>query len=542
MDEKRLNIEAPLLSVRRSAASQKTSDKKHILLYPKSDSTMHQRTEPVAVPFNWENILGRSKSKEPPVTPTPTFNKETEDERRGSKGNDVDNAYSDALDTMSPPESVLMSCGVSGMSGLELDNSNANKSGTFHTDQKNRDFMMNRFLPAAKAMTLQVPEFASRMQSVVMEQAREVNRSFREQKKLLLKNYISDIIQSSNQCETEEESEDDKHDSANASAKGCGLLPQLHIKNSLCLLNPVPGMKLRNIVPMSSSAYEVAKPNKGSHVRSYSPAPVVKKAIDAIYKNKSSSEAASMDIREVRKKWMSQSCRFTYNSGESQQQERLSPFRRSRAAAAGVSPCRSRPQYPLRGAKVLSDFREAENISRSNRYLNFQSRSHGIGNNQENNSTVEKTLYIDSASTVKLKQSSSSHSFSPESCPHGRQLQGLEEKNMLDSDITNKQIVIADGYSENDVGESVLCPLPPPLPKSPSESWLWRALPLVSVRNPLHHSNLSTHSQSISQDSHTTPGNNTKWETIVKTSKLHDDHVRYSQEIITTHRSQRLKS
>lgn len=212
-----------------------------------------------------------------------------------------------------------------------------------------------------------------------------------------------------------------------------------------------------------------------------------------------------MDTREVRKKWMSQSCRFNYNSGESQQQDRLSPFRRSRTASSGVSPCRSRPQY----------------ISQSSRYLNFQTRSHG--NNQDNNSAVEKTLYIDSASTVKL--SSSSHSFSPESSQNGKELQALEEKNMLDSDSNNKQIVIASGGSS----ESVLCPVPPPLPKSPSESWLGRALPLVSVRNTLHHSNLSNLYQSINHDSDTTSSNDTKWETIVKTSNLHDDHVRYSQ-------------
>ncbi|XP_028794870.1 uncharacterized protein LOC114750433 isoform X2 [Neltuma alba] len=441
MDEKRLNIEAPLLSVRRSAASQKTLDKKHILLYPKSDSTMQQLAEPVTVPLNWENILGRSKPKEPPVAQSPTWSKETEDERRRTNGNDDDddNVYSDAVDTISPPESVLMNCSVSGMSGLELNSYNANKSGTFHTDQKIRDFMMNRFLPAAKAMTLQVPEYASRKQSVVVEQAREINRSFREEKKLLLKNYISDIIQSSNQCETEEESEDDKYDSANGSAKG-----------------------------------------------------------------------------------------------ESQQQDRLSPFRRSRTAAAGVSPCRSRPQYPLRGAKLLCDSREAENISQSSRYLNFQSRSHG--NNEESNSTVEKTLYIDSASTVKLL--SSSHSFSPEASQDGKELQALEEKKAMDSDTNNREIVIADSNSS----ESVLCPVPPPLPRSPSESWLWRALPLVSGRNPLQQSNLSNHSQSIYQDSHTTSSNNTKWETIVKTSNLHNDHARYSQEIIASNKSHRLKS
>lgn len=282
MDEKRLNIEAPLLSVRRSAtlpssteAKRNTLEKRHTLPYPKSDLTLHHLTKPASVPFNWEHFPGRSKgNKEPPITPT--HNEEKEHEKRGTVTNvDDDDVYSDALDTMSLSGSYFMNCSVSGISGIESDHLNANKSGTFNTDPKTRDFMINRFLPAAKAMTLQPPQYASRNQSIAVEQPREVNRSFREEKKLLLKKHISDILQNS-KGESEDEGDDHHYDSPNVTAKGCGLFPQLRIKNSLCLLNPLPAMKMKNQVPMSSS-YDVAKPNKGSHVRSYSPAPAVKK-------------------------------------------------------------------------------------------------------------------------------------------------------------------------------------------------------------------------------------------------------------------------
>ncbi|KAF7803318.1 uncharacterized protein G2W53_042429 [Senna tora] len=566
MDETRLNIEAPLLSVRRCSSTsisepkRNTLDKRHTLPYPKSDLTitLNQFTEPITVPFNWEHIPGRSKrNNDPPILHQGT--------KRGSSsnGDDDDDVFSDALDTMSPSQSFFMNCSVSGISGIELDNINATKSRTLDADSKSRDFMMDRFLPAAKAMTLQpLPQYAAasssssrKQQCVAVEQPREVdNRSnIREEKKLLLKKHISDILQKSSHCESEDDDGDDHHEYADVSAKGCGLFPQLRIKNSLCLLNPIPVMKIRNQFPLVSSnsnSLEVVKvkPNKGSHVRSYSPAPAVKKAIDAIYKNKSSCESVSRDIGEARKKWISQSCRFS-SSGETQQQGRLSPFRRSRAAAAaaGVSPSRIRPQYPFRGARLAGESREAEN-NQSDR-LNFHSKGHEIGNStiqENNNSAVEKTLYIDTASTVKL---SSSHSYSMDTMvekEHNSTLESSEEKNMLDSDINNKQIVIVDDDNSGGSGGvgSGLCPLPPPLPKSPSESWLWRALPLVSVRNPLMHSNVGAYSQSKSlQDCFTTSGNNTKWETIVKTSNLHDDHVRYSQELITTHHiSQHLKS
>jgi hypothetical protein len=86
-----------------------------------------------------------------------------------------------------------------------------------------------------------------------------------------------------------------------------------------------------------------------------------------------------------------------------------------------------------------------------------------------------------------------------------------------DSDPNKKQIVLANNS-----------PLPPPLPKSPSESWLWRALPITSFKNSLLHSNQRNQSHAKRNDSNTT-SSNVKWETIVKTSNLSHDHVRFSQ-------------
>jgi hypothetical protein len=86
-----------------------------------------------------------------------------------------------------------------------------------------------------------------------------------------------------------------------------------------------------------------------------------------------------------------------------------------------------------------------------------------------------------------------------------------------DSDPNKKQIVLANNS-----------PLPPPLPKSPSESWLWRALPITSFKNSFLHSNQRNQSHAKRNDSNTT-SSNVKWETIVKTSNLSHDHVRFSQ-------------
>lgn len=74
---------------------------------------------------------------------------------------------------------------------------------------------------------------------------------------------------------------------------------------------------------------------------------------------------------------------------------------------------------------------------------------------------------------------------------------------------------------------SVISSQPPPLPKSPSESWLWRTLPSVSSKKLLAGSNLGNKLYHKPQSPRTSAS--TKWETIVKSSNLRHDHVRYSE-------------
>ncbi|KAL5175399.1 hypothetical protein HKD37_08G021611 [Glycine soja] len=622
MDERKLNIDAPLMSVRRSfgispsltEANKKILEKPQTLPHYKSDTALDQVTEPVAVPFNWEHIPGRPKDydgsePQPPtqasITPTLPPGKSTnvakqslekepnvannfrpssisnslrekidcDKEHKDEKINKVEDnddydddsdIYSDALETLSPTEPMSMNCSLSGVSGL--DNVDENRCGTSSTDKQAHDFMMSRFLNAAKAMTIQPPQYASfrKQQPVLAEQPREFIKLVPEQKKSFVNRHITDIVPYTGQCqeeEEEEESDDETNDYANNSAKGCGLFPRLCVRNSLCLLNPVPGTKMGNQFPLYS-AYEVVKPDKSSHIRSHRPAPAIKKAWDAINKSKlsSSSRAASPDKKDVRKKWTSESSRYNY-SGELKQLGRLSPFRRSRAASAGVSPFRSKPQPPFPGAKLLGDSEQADNNHSGK--LKFPNRGHasiqevlsqGAKKSYSFGSlSVEKTLYIDTASTVKSSCSSSRSLGSTivvgkdrnslvDSFRDMKHLEALEENldsqvlnsvdansptlsSMLhlmakedkaerlaadqeinqesmslqlvpssfdkDAEINNQQIVVVDDSGKVD-NEYVLHPLAPPLPKSPSESWLCRALPLVSSKNSFPHSNQGT--------------------------------------------------
>lgn len=353
MSERRLNINAPLMSVRRNSATspslteakKKILEKRHTLASYKSEMALDQVTEPVAVPFNWEHIPGRCKGggntgsevlqippKNAKIAPIPRLppgksvksgnqkdsvvdknfslsnksksfsgylvklecDREREAEKRiesrryhvKEKENDYDdNAYSDAVETLSHlTESFSVNCSVSGVSGLDHDNLDSKRFGTFSTDQQTRDFMMNRFLPAAKAMTLQPSQYSSKKQSVLVEQQpRDVNKLIQNAKKP----FVTDIVPYTG-IHQEEESEDEDEDkdegevyvnddSDNVLSKGCGLIPNLQLRNSLSMLNPAAGMKMKNQVALPSSACEVVKPNKRSHIRSFSPIPAVKK-------------------------------------------------------------------------------------------------------------------------------------------------------------------------------------------------------------------------------------------------------------------------
>ena len=236
MEEKQLNFNRPLLSVRRYSATTVSSEaddkrktaKSQAKLPPlptyKSELKSGPVRNPGTVPFVWEKIPGRPKDesipknhapegplvapKLPPgriskvkkqgldkvskdtskiATQSQTGNalsssqtisaverkvgikdetsKELNEERSSSE--DGDATYLDALDALSRTESAYLNCSVSGISGL--DGPDIIPSGTFATDPQTRDFMMGRFLPAAKAMASETPHNAPRKQPVARE-------------------------------------------------------------------------------------------------------------------------------------------------------------------------------------------------------------------------------------------------------------------------------------------------------------------------------------------------------------------------------------
>jgi hypothetical protein len=203
-------------------------------------------------------------------------------------------------------------------------------------------------------------------------------------------------------------------------------------------------------------------------------------------------------MHEARKKWTSESKRYNAYSGELNQISRISSFRRSgaAAAAAGVSSFRGRPQSQAKNNQI--------------RKLKFPSQGHES---------------FQEAQSQGSKRSSNSRNLSMEIGQESMSLQLVQSSFDKGTKFNNnKQIVVVDdGLGKSDA-KSVMHLLSPPLPKSPSESWLCRALPLVSLKNQSVYSSRGIQSHAVKRIGYSRASSYSKWETIVKTSNLHHDH------------------
>ncbi|KAG5235071.1 Polyadenylate-binding protein [Salix suchowensis] len=698
MEQRRLNLNAPLLSVRRFSNTATTSDgaqtkklensrfnRRHTLPLYKPDASLDQVTEPVAVPFHWEQIPGKAKDdsletlklpEEASVTPgisrrtlmdavkhhkdasvtqtnprgrvldlvknhnetkpryrsvsmskikayssddrvnKSSFSGEVANEKAGLDSNDDDDVYSDALETLSPKDSISMNCSATGLSGFDVPP--VKPPGTFSTDRQTRDFMMSRFLPAAKAMAMEPAHHASRKQPMAVESSRQITKVVHENRtpppnksqRFIIPHYDQDIEEK----ESEDECDGYENSGHLLSTKACGWFPRLCFKNSVGLLNPIPGLKLRTQVSMSSTI-DVEKLSRATSSRSYSQT-VKKHFKDAANKLKQDTGGQPPKLLEVENKLSCASNRFIYAS-DRQTMSRTSPFRRSAGTspfrrAGCVSPRRNEvPQSSFRGREFPGNPKEAEDLraKRLNLYKgNSKSQELSSYNGSRRGSrpaspVVEKTLYVDTIHKAGiLFPDSRSSSFNEyvdsakrdfkaplksreikEAAAEEHSFQDAEGLNFLEgeSKLEKKFFGSADADSAslsdkanmmNEQSKALVCisaasdgnvnsydeqisiendkgkvknsifqtPLPPILPRTPSESWLRRTLPSISSQNPLSHSYRGTSFQSKWQDPKMS-STDTKWETIVKSSYLRQDHVRYSEELIP-HASEHSKS
>ncbi|KAL4328149.1 uncharacterized protein LOC107630026 isoform X1 [Arachis ipaensis] len=313
MEEKQLDFNQPLLSVRRfsstvvaseSDSKRKTNKSSAPKLPPlpvyKSELKSGPVSNPGTVPFVWEKSPGRPKEegksetlllerhvitpKLPPgraskveqkdsdkvpkatlvtqsgigssisssqscsssdnkVTTKHESIKEIIQEKTSSGSDDGDEIYQDAIDTLSRTESFFMTCSISGLSAW--DEQEVQPSTSFSADQQARDFMIGRFLPAAKAMASETSQvqYTSKKPVVMKEQPRLVKKVVNGEKPRPLnpkwQNVMPHYAQNIGREESEYES-DDNDIAENFAPKVCGLFPRF------CLLNPMPGLRMED--------------------------------------------------------------------------------------------------------------------------------------------------------------------------------------------------------------------------------------------------------------------------------------------------------
>ncbi|KAK8971378.1 hypothetical protein KSP40_PGU021672 [Platanthera guangdongensis] len=299
MQDTRLDLEAPLLSVRRHSAqpagNPSTKPEQTAAMKPLKPSwrpafpfyNSELKSGPVrnprVVPFVWEQEPGQPKASPdsrhrpapaPPFPPgrTPNdrepnlifqdseirqVNKPTETPATVASAESVKveegDYFSNAGETLSCTESFFMNCSVSGISDV------VEVSGTISTDPPARTLMMERFLPAAQAMadssTQCPPRKPSKMGNRFENGEHELRRSPQPYQHLpnFVARYPCHEIDSV-------EGDDDEYDNnfevnEHFTSKACGLLPRLCLKSSFCLLNPISGMKVgcRRPIPRATS-------------------------------------------------------------------------------------------------------------------------------------------------------------------------------------------------------------------------------------------------------------------------------------------------
>ncbi|KAG5231875.1 DUF688 domain-containing protein [Salix suchowensis] len=634
MEKKQLDFNQPLLSVRRFSSTASTKEAK---IKRKSDGAPSKippppvykpelksgpLRNPGTVPFVWERSPGRPKDESkpqtralqrPPAAPKLPpgrildaqqqasvkvlkalnwLTNETQGDiyreaikdasSSGSEGGDE--AYADALDILSRSESFFLNCSISGVSGL--DGPDLKPSGAFFTDHHGQDFMMARFLPAAKAMASETPPCFTRKQPAVQEVPRQMAKATGVERRPLNRCSPKNIPNYA-QADSVEDSEDEDHDSDgpdHPSLKLCGLLPQLCSQNSLCFMNPVLGMRKQGQEPISSvfttkfGSSNAASRNVTAHERQRNAMHEKRESIKFACKT----ENKRPDESSARKGWHSKvaspnDSQFPRSVHEEQRCAEA-PDKCRNSGASDFIPCE-------KGSTIFRELLANESIE-------WESASAV--------SVAEKTLYIDSMHTVKPQNSNLS---SPEArglsecSKDGVEIlvknREIEETDYVNSTILDSKHLSADednlqvsntlispkvdkdgkvDLEDNKLGsfesshvctqdssgevagdgkvdlESQLCRklrneessagcntqllLPPPLPKSPSESWLKRTLPILSSRNSSSRSPLGMHLHSRVQASKTL-SIDPKWETIVRTTNVQHGHLRFSEELLT---------
>ncbi|XP_061357913.1 uncharacterized protein LOC133302183 [Gastrolobium bilobum] len=616
MEEKQLNLNQPLLSVRRFS-SKVTSETDHkrktgnsLARFPSYKSEL--KSGPVRnagnVPFIWEKTPGRPKDEsklqtqaveQPPMTPNPPpgrvsktkqqdsdivskgasvtemrtgstvsnsksvasldkkvtkheSSKEEIQEKKSSDSDDGDEVYLDALDTLSRTESFLMSSTVSVLSGW--DDQEVQPSGSFSSDQQARDFMIDRFLPAAKAMTSEPPQYASKKPLVGQEQQKQLkkvvsierSRPLNQHRPKALPHYTQDIGREGSKNES-----DDCSGSENYTPTACGLFPRF------CLLNTIPGSRMEDKV-QSSAVHGMQGNSNASRIKTtkeHAKTPYYrKKKLDSLCGF--TEEKEILDFHEKSKHSTDLHGRGCSKLLACASYE--SPIVEKTLYVDSVHKVKSQTNHRGDGFESLRRDSGINNIpsidsllessngmpmEMTNLSKKIDSEKQGLTKPGNRGCDLDQDLVvISSPKVVECKkidlesQVSSSQKNSEADLKSQQAAKLIHQESTLCSskvggdekiDLESQCIMKLDHQETSDTSYFEL-PLALPSLKAPSESWLKRTLPTITSRNMPSRSNLAAYIYALSQPAKTA-SLYPKWETIVKPSHVHHGHLHFPE-------------
>ncbi|KAK6134321.1 hypothetical protein DH2020_031944 [Rehmannia glutinosa] len=458
LEDKKLNLNQPILSVRRySHKADKTKTDNTlpaILRRPlySSDPKSSPVTNPGSVPFHWEQIPGQPKEHMKPQTrkcdgPSPDENirdfcKETTEESKS-----CDEAFIDALDTLSRIESFLF------YTSMSCDDLDAKVSGSFSTDSQTREN-----LPEKQSVVRQQPRLKMKIVNRKKPGGLQNRPSF-------AKRYFH--YHHSKEKEGGSDKDCDQHENL---ISNCGLRPRFCLKSSVCLVNPVPVMSLRTRV--------ITSPANGKQSKS---SPVDKIQTAELKENKNSSKINEKDIFGAPEE--------TKHAGIKGSGSRWKGFKTFQELLADE----------VFEKTVYVDTGRKSNCMRSS-YPNEQDT--GEEYNETNTKRMDEMhvtdTFLDDFKNLNVANKSGDDHFNIVSSPIDKS-NGKGEMEILKSfgenqdSTTTENIQEAEkeatknvekqlprsitlGSSHKKYSETLV---PPPLPKSPSDSWLSRTLPSI---------------------------------------------------------------
>ncbi|XP_058773949.1 uncharacterized protein LOC131648183 [Vicia villosa] len=255
MEKKQLNLNQPLLSVRRftstiASESDKYTDNSSAKLSYLASYKSELSSGPVrnagAVPFQWEKTPGKPKD-------ISVIEREKEG---GSDSDDGDESFQDARDTLSRTESFFRRSSVSS-DDREV---NVRSNGRLSSDGQGRDFMIDRFLPAAKAMISETPQCASKKAGFGQGQQKQIWKIGSSEK-------LSPVNQHKPKSVRHREGGVfESGDSGNyiTNSTACGLFPHFRVSN------PMAGVRMENKVQSNAGCSSTVSPfetSKAEHAR-----------------------------------------------------------------------------------------------------------------------------------------------------------------------------------------------------------------------------------------------------------------------------------